>query len=56
MAYSNTGHKRPIEIKIKKTVGTNAPTVVATIFIQDAFTYNSVSYPYLTLTELTQLS
>ena len=56
MAYSNTGHKRQTEIKIKKTVGASAATVVATISLLDAFTYNSISYPAITLDALSKLS
>ena len=56
MAYSNTGHKRPTEIIIKKTVGAGAPTVVTTISLLDSFTYNSVPYPAITLDALSKLS
>ena len=56
MAYQNTGHKRPTEIIIKKTVGAGAPTVVVTISLLDSFTYNSVPYPAITLDALSKLS
>ena len=52
MAYSNTGHKRPTEISIKKTVGAGAPTVVATISLLDSF----VDYPAISLDALSKLS
>lgn len=52
MAYSNTGHKRPTEIIIKKTVGAGAPTVVATISLLDSF----VDYPAISLDALSKLS
>ena len=52
MAYSNTGHKRPTEIIIKKTVGAGAPTVVTTISLLDSF----VEYPAISLDALSKLS
>lgn len=52
MAYSNTGHKRPTEIIIKKTVGAGAPTVVTTISLLDNF----VDYPAISLDALSKLS
>ena len=56
MAYTNTGHKRPTEIIIKKTVGTGTPTTVATISLLDSFTYNSVNYPAISSDALSKLS
>ena len=56
MAYSNTGHKRPTAINIKKTVGAGAPTTVATISLLDSFTYNSVNYPAISSDALSKLS
>lgn len=56
MAYTNTGHKRPTEIIIKKTVGAGAPTTVATISLLDSFTYNSVNYPAISSDALSKLS
>ena len=52
MAYTNTGHKRPTEIIIKKTVGAGAPTVVATISLLDSF----AEYPALSSDALSKLS
>ena len=56
MAYTNTGHKRPTAIIIKKTVGAGAPTTETTLSLLDSFVYNSVTYPAITKDALTKLS
>ena len=56
MAYQNTGHKRPSTIQIMKSVGGGAPSLEAEVSLLTAFTYNSVTYPTITLDALTKLS
>ena len=56
MAYTNTGHKRPTAIIIKKAVGAGAPTVETTLSLLDSFVYNSVTYAAITEDALTKLS
>ena len=56
MAYTNTGHKRPTAIIIKKAVGTGTPTTETTLSLLDSFVYNSVTYPAITEDALTKLN